>query len=100
MYNRGGGFAGAARDIGSSMLDGLLGLYVPIDAVPAWLPESQRYMHEQTWTGPAGAAVAHKHNGKLTSIQSAHTTVLSDPPGRVCTPASIRSGNGSGPSAG
>src|SRR5918995_209006 len=51
MYNRGGGFAGAARDIGTSILDGLLGLYVPIDAVPAWLPPSQRYMHEQTWTG-------------------------------------------------
>jgi hypothetical protein len=78
MYNRGGGFAGAARDIGTSILDGLLGLYVPVDAVPAWLPPSQRYVHEQTWTGPAGAAVAYKHNGKLTSIQSTNTTVSSE----------------------
>ena len=78
MYTRGGGFAGAARNIGTSLLDDLLGLYVPIDAVPAWLPLSQRYMHEQAWMGPAGAAVAHKHNGKLTSIQSTNTTVTSE----------------------
>jgi hypothetical protein len=79
MYTRGGGFAGAARDIGTSILDGLLGLYVPVDAVPVWLPPSQRYMHEQTWwTAPAGAAVAHKSNGKLTSIQGPNTTVVTE----------------------
>ena len=37
MYTRGGsGLGVAARDVGSSILDGLLGLYVPTEAVPVW----------------------------------------------------------------
>src|SRR5829696_8181548 len=79
MYTRGGGFGvSTVADAGLSFRDALLGLYVPVEAEPSWLPASQRYMHEQTWNGPVGSAGAYKRNGKLTSIQHINTTVGSE----------------------
>jgi hypothetical protein len=79
MYTRGGGgISAAAGRVGSSLLDDLLGLYLPIEGVPAWLPPAQRYVHEQTWPGRVGSAAAYIRNGKLTTIQSVDTTVSTE----------------------
>jgi len=80
MYTRGGGFGlGTVVDAGtSSFLDAFLGLYVPVEGKPTWLPASQRYMHEQTWMNATSSAVAHKTNGKLAATQSVDTTVGSE----------------------
>lgn len=79
MYTRGGGGLGARRAFEPvSYLDALLGIYVPVDGEPTWLPTSQRYMHDQIWTGPLGSASANRNNGKLTCVQSVDTTVASE----------------------
>ncbi len=64
--------------MGSSILDDLLGLYLPTEALPVWLPPAQRYMHEQIWPGRVGSAAAYIRNGKLTTIQSVDTTVTTE----------------------
>lgn len=78
-YTRGGG-SGAASvvDVRPSILDAILGLYVPVEAEPAWVPASQRYIHEQRWSGSQGSSAAYKRNGKLTCIQGTNTTVGSE----------------------
>ncbi len=79
MYTRGGAFADRIGvNSGGSILELLRGIYVPVEAEPAWLPASQRYIHEQIWTAPMGSASAYKRNGKLTCIQSVDTTVPSE----------------------
>jgi hypothetical protein len=79
MYTRGGGFGtGTVVNPQSSFLDTLLGLFVPVEAGPSWLPATQRYMHEQIWPGPIGSAAAYKRNGKLTTIQGVNTAVSSE----------------------
>jgi hypothetical protein len=78
MYTRGGGIGATGVLETGSFLEALKGIYVPTEAEPTWLPASQRYMHEQIWTGSVGSASAYKRNGKLTSIQSVNTTVTSE----------------------
>lgn len=78
LYTRGGGFGATTVVEGPSFLEALRGLYVPVEALPEFLPASQRYMHEQTWPGAVGSTAAYKRNGKLTAIQSVHTTVSSE----------------------
>jgi len=77
LATRGGRFS-TGIDVSGSWFDALSGLYLPEEGLPSWLPASQRYVHDQIWTGPMGSASASKRNGKLTSIQSVNTRVASE----------------------
>lgn len=78
MHTRGGVGAGAVYNPRVSILGLLLGIYAPVEAEPSWLPATQRYVHEQTWSGARGSAAAYKRNGRLITTQNVNTTVGSE----------------------
>jgi hypothetical protein len=78
MYTRGGGIGESTTLEPTSILEALMGIYAPVNGEPTWLSASQRYMHDQTWSGPLGSASANRNTGKLTSLQPVNTTVPSE----------------------
>lgn len=76
LPTRGGtSVVGTVADIGSSFLDLMHGVFVPVEGEPSWLPAAQRYVHDEVWRTAQGSGSAYKRNGKLTAIQGVDTTV-------------------------